>query len=131
MRAYLAIKFHEDYRNKRLIEEILDALDKSGFETTTIVRDYEKWGKIRFKPKELMDLAFKLIRESDFLIIEFSEKGIGLGIEAGYAYSMNIPIIILAKKGSDISETMKGIAKELIFYEKPEELEQKLKEIQI
>ena len=131
MKAYLAIKFHEDYRNKRLIEEILDALNRSGFETTTIVRDYEDWGKIRFKPEELMDLAFKLIRKSDVLIIEFSEKGVGLGIEAGYAYSRKIPIIILAKKGSDISETMKGIAKEIIFYEKPEELEQKLKEIQI
>jgi nucleoside 2-deoxyribosyltransferase len=69
-----------------------------------------------------MKLTFELINKSDFLIIEFSDKGVGLGIEAGYAYAKGIPIIVIAKKGSDISNTLKGIAKKIIFYEDPEEL---------
>ncbi|MBS3141198.1 nucleoside 2-deoxyribosyltransferase [Candidatus Woesearchaeota archaeon] len=127
MKAYLAIKFHEDCKNKKLIETIIEVLEKSGFEVKTIIKDYEKWGKVKFKPEELMKLTFKLIDSSDLLIIEFSEKGVGLGIEAGYAYSKNIPIVVIAKKGSDISNTLLGIAKEVILYENPEELTLKLK----
>ncbi|MBS4535709.1 hypothetical protein GOQ29_08785 [Clostridium sp. D2Q-14] len=49
-------------------------------------------------------------------------SGVGLGIEAGYASSREIPIITIAKEGSDISETLKGISKEIIFYKEPNEL---------
>ena len=37
------------------------------------------------------------------------------------------PIIIIAKRDSDISNTIRGIAKRIIFYDKPEELVEKLK----
>ena len=127
MKIYLAIKFHEDFSNRKLIEEILETLNKSGFETVVMARDYENWGQIKFKPEELMKLTFKITEESDLLLVEFSEKGVGLGIEAGYAYAKGKPIIVIAKYGSDISETMKGISKEVIFYEKVEEIGEKIK----
>jgi len=127
MKIYLAIKFHEDFSNRKLIEEILETLNKSGFETVVMARDYENWGQIKFKPEELMKLTFKITEESDLLLVEFSEKGVGLGIEAGYAYAKGKPIVVIAKYGSDISETMKGISKEVIFYEKVEEIGEKIK----
>ncbi len=52
-----------------------------------------------------------------------TEKGVGLGIEAGYAYAKGIPIITIAERGSDISETLKGISKEIFFYDNIEDLE--------
>lgn len=122
MKAYLAIKFHEDYKNRELVEKVSGSIDSAGFKTTVMIRDYEEWGNKRYSPKELMELTFRLIGESDLLVIEFSEKGVGLGIEAGYAYSKGIPIIVVAKKGSDISDTLRGLAKEVIFYDNPEEL---------
>jgi nucleoside 2-deoxyribosyltransferase len=128
MKAFLSIKFHEDAKNKKLVEEISESLEKAGFNTTILIRDYEKWGKIKFPPQKLMELTFKLISESDLLVVEFSEKGVGLGIEAGYAFSKNIPIIVIAKKDSDISTTLRGIAKRVIFYNKPEDLVRELKE---
>jgi nucleoside 2-deoxyribosyltransferase len=128
MKAFLSIKFHEDVKNKKLVEEISESLEKAGFNTTVLIRDYEKWGKLKFPPQKLMELTFKLISESDILIVEFSEKGVGLGIEAGYAFSKNIPIFVIAKKGSDISTTLRGIAKKVIFYNKPEDLVKELKE---
>lgn len=131
MEAYLAIKFHEDLRNRELIEQISEALRKAGFETTVMVRDHEKWGEVKFTPEELMKLTFQLIDKSDVLVIELSEKGVGLGIEAGYARSKNIPIIIIAKKGSEISNTMRGVARQIIFYGEPEELAQKFRELQL
>ena len=60
------------------------------------------------------------------LLLEFSEKGVGLGIEAGYAYSKNKPIIVLAKEGSDISTTIKGISNEVIIYKNINEISKKI-----
>jgi len=131
MNAYLAAKFYADAKNKKLIEEISESLEKAGFNITLLIRDYEKWGKVKFPPKKLMEIAFKLIDKSDLLIIEFSEKGVGLGIEAGYGYAKNIPIIVIAKKGSDISNTLQGIAKRVIFYDRPEDLIKKFEEEQL
>lgn len=129
MKAYLAIKFHEDCKNKKLINDISNSLQKAGFNSIVIVRDYEKWGKVNFTPEELMKLTFKLINESEIIVVEFSEKGVGLGIEAGYAYANNKPIIVIAKKNSDISTTLRGISKKIFFYNNPEELIEKFKEL--
>lgn len=126
MKAYIAIKFKEDYSDRKTIENLSNTFNKMGVETIVMVRDHEKWGKIKFTPKELMTKTFKAIDLSDLLIIEFSEKGTGLGIEAGYAYAKRKPIFVIAKEGSDISSTLKGVAKEVIFYNKPEELFGKL-----
>ena len=56
------------------------------------------------------------------MIMECSEKGVGLGIEAGYAYANNIPIIGIARTGSDISTTLQGISQDVIFYDRPADL---------
>jgi nucleoside 2-deoxyribosyltransferase len=122
MKAYLAIKFHENAANKKLILDISTALKFTGINVTNMHRDYEKWGKVKYSPDKLMKLTFKEIDNSDCLIVEFSEKGVGLGIEAGYAFAKKIPIIVIAKKGSDISSTLKGITKKIIYYKNPSEL---------
>jgi 2'-deoxynucleoside 5'-phosphate N-hydrolase len=126
-RAYLAIKFHENNKNKKLIEDITKSLEAAEIQTTVMARDFEKWGQLNFSSKELMKLTFEIIDKSEILIMEFSEKGVGLGIEAGYAFAKNIPIIVIAKEGSDISSTMRGVSKEIIFYQQPEELTTKFK----
>ena len=126
MKAYLAIKFYEDGRNKEVIESIDNILKSLGIDSNIVIRDIEKYGKVKINEDKLMELSFKLIDNSDILIIEFSEKGVGLGIEAGYAYSKNKPIIVIAKKGSDISATLKGIARQIIFYDNINEIKSKI-----
>ena len=64
-----------------------------------------------------MEITFKEIDSCELVIIELTEKGVGLGIEAGYAFAKNIPIITIAKSGSDVSETLVGISKTVIFYD--------------
>ncbi len=125
--AYLAIKFHENNNNKELIENISKSLAEAGIKITSMARDFEKWGKVHFLPEELMKLTFELIDKNEMLIVEFSEKGVGLGIEAGYAFAKKKPIIVIAKESSDISNTLKGISKEIIFYNNPKELANKFK----
>jgi nucleoside 2-deoxyribosyltransferase len=126
-KAFLSIKFHEDCKNRKLIEEISNELQKVGIKIRTVIGDYEKWGKVKFNPEELMKITFEEIDKADMLIVEFSEKGVGLGIEAGYAFSKGKPIIILAKEGSDISTTIKGISKQIILYNNIKEISKKIK----
>ena len=62
MRAYVAIKYHEDLSNKECIEKISTALEENGFETICIASDLEKWGQIQFKPDTLMQKTFDEIK---------------------------------------------------------------------
>lgn len=125
-KAYLAIKFRSDYSDKEWIEQLSDSLKAAGIETIVMVRDQEKWGEQKFSPKKLMDITFREIDASDMIIIEFSEKGVGLGIEAGYAFAKGKPIIVISKTGSDISSTLAGIAERVVFYDVPAEVGQKV-----
>ena len=122
MKAYIAIKYYANLENKELIEKISNALKINKIKSCCIIRDIEKWGRKTFSVEELMNMSFKEIEKSDFIIVDLSEKGVGLGIEAGYAYAKGVPIITIAKQGSDISNTLKGISKEIYFYEESSDL---------
>lgn len=121
-RAYLGIKFHPDQRNRALIEAHTAVLAQAGFKTTCIVRDLEQWGVHRFAPRELMARTFAIIRASDLAIIDLSEKGVGLGIEAGYAYAQTVPLAVVVQTGRDISATLRGIATAVVAYDTPADL---------
>lgn len=114
--AYLGIKFHADQRNRPMIEMITDALMKVGWATHVIVRDLEAWGSVQFEPQTLMARTFAVIEASDIAVIDLTEKGVGLGIEAGYAFAKGIPVFTIARAGSDISTTLRGISQEVYLY---------------
>jgi nucleoside 2-deoxyribosyltransferase len=122
MKAYLAIKYHPDNKNRPLIENISNVLEQCGYDVLCVARDLEKWGKVHFTPEELMQKSFKEIDNSDMVVIELTEKGVGIGIEAGYAWSKGILIVTIAQKGSDISETLRGISQNVISYDNFDEL---------
>ncbi|MDQ0193289.1 hypothetical protein [Paenibacillus wynnii] len=126
MRIYLGIKYVEDFSNRSLIESILSLLESYGHETYCVVRDMEEWGMYQYPPEQLMKTTFQEIAKADILLIEFSEKGVGLGIEAGYAYANLKPIIVVAKEGADISATIKGTSTQIITYKIIEDLEKQL-----
>ena len=123
-KVFLSIKFHHDNRNKTRIEGISAALKKSGLNIYCVVRDLEKWGQANFSPAELMQKTFSVIDTCDLVVVDLTEKGVGLGIEAGYACAKGIPIVIVAQQGSDISATLQGISQQVIFYQQFNELAQ-------
>ena len=131
LHSFFAIKFHERNEDKAKIEAIEKALNKAGITITVMVRDVEKWGQATIpKGKTLMtDYAFPAMQQCDCNIIEFSEKGVGLGINAGYCYAINKPIFVIAKTGSDISTTISNLAAKIIFYNEPEDLIKPFKQI--
>lgn len=111
MRVFLSIKFHADMRNRARVERVLDALVRAGHEPVCVVRDLEQWGAVQYPADELMRLTFDLIESCDLLLVELTEKGVGLGLEAGFAYSRGIPVVTIAQRGAELSTTLQGISR--------------------
>lgn len=131
MKLYLAIKYHPSQQNRAQIEAIAGILERQGFETVCIARDVERWGQVHFTPAELMQRSFAEIEASDVVVIELTEKGVGVGIEAGYAYARGIPLVTIARKAADISETLQGISQKLFLYDDMDELAQFFRQLKI
>ena len=129
--SFFALKFHEGDADKAKVEAIEKALSAAGITITLMARDVEKWGEAEIpEGKTLMrDYAFPTMQKCDCNIIEFSEKGVGLGINAGYCYAIGKPIFVIAKTGSDISSTIADLATKVIFYDEPSDLIEPFKEI--
>jgi nucleoside 2-deoxyribosyltransferase len=113
-KGYLAIS----YENRKLfnneVEALKDLFRKSDIELLVFVDKYN------FRPNqesEMMKTAFDEIDQSDFLIAELTTKSIGVGIEIGYAFAKNMPIIYLRKKNSEYSTTAAGSSNYIIEYE--------------
>jgi nucleoside 2-deoxyribosyltransferase len=121
-RAYFGIKYHEDNRNKNEIDSLSAAFRNDGIETICIARDLEEWGDVHLSSQELMKITFEEIDKSDFVVLEMSEKGVGLGIEAGYASAKGKPLVVLIRDGQELSNTLQGIADVVITYCQPEEI---------
>lgn len=122
LKAYLAIKFHPSGANRARIERVCAALEAAGIESVCVIRDLEQWGAVHFEPGELMRRSFELLDGCDLLVVELTEKGVGIGIEAGYAHAKGIPVVTIAEVGADISETLRGISREVLNYQTSAEL---------
>ncbi len=121
--AYIGIKYYEDNRNQPEIGLLSRQLEHAGYTTVCIARDIEKWGDVHLTPQELMRQTFAVIDQSDLVVMEMSEKGVGLGIEAGYAYAQGKFLLIVLQKERELSSTMAGIATKIIRYNTLEQLD--------
>ena len=104
-RGYLAIS----YANRKLYDKEIDCLKnlftKNNIELLVFVDKYNF--KVN-QEKEMMKTAFDEIDNCDFIIAELTTKSIGVGIEIGYAFAKNIPIIYLRNINAEYSTTAAG-----------------------
>lgn len=125
MKIFVTIPFET---SKERIEEICSLVRKAGFEDFCFIRDVEHYQEIFDDSRKLMQRAKEEIEKCDALLVDVSKKsGGGRFIEAGIAYSLNKKIIIIAKKGTKIKETVEGISDVIIEYEKILDILPKLK----
>jgi nucleoside 2-deoxyribosyltransferase len=117
MKLFLSIKYHADNSNRPQIEGITAALRQRGWEVICVMRDIEAWGERPLPANELMAQTFAAIEGCDLLLVELLEKGVGIGIEAGYACARGIPIVVVAPTGGDISTTLQGVARCFGWYD--------------
>lgn len=113
IKAFISYSFTDKnkFRNfdKKLKEFLKEKFDIISY---SFVFDFKK----RVDNVTLMRLALKKIDESDLLIVELSNKVIGIGVEAGYAKAKDKKIIYIHKIGSEISTTVEGISDIKIMY---------------
>ncbi|MFB5673496.1 hypothetical protein ACE3NQ_27345 [Paenibacillus terreus] len=126
---YIGIKYKEDMSNQADIERICAFLEAAGARTYCTVRDMEAWGRKHVPPVLLMEESLKQIDRCDLVLLELSEKGVGLGIEAGYAHARKKPVIVIAKWGTDLSFTVQGIADRIIIYADDRHLQEQLGQV--
>ena len=117
MLVYFGLKYRELHQNRMFIERLVCDFLEIGIEVFCVEKDLEKYGSVNLLEQELMKKTFEVISKSDIVLIDLTEKGVGLGIECGYAYANNKPIYIIARKGIEISKTITGIANKIVSYE--------------
>jgi len=100
MKVFLSIKYHDDHSDRARIEMVSLALHAHAFETMCIAPDLERWGQLRFDARELMRRTFAAIDACDLVVADLTQKGVGVGIEAGYARAKDIPVVTIAQNGS-------------------------------
>jgi len=113
-KAYFAISYSNRKQFDKEIESLQNLFSKKNIELCVFVDKYNFKGN---QEKEMMKAAFEEIDSSDFLIAELTTKSIGVGIEIGYAFAKEKPVIYLRKNDSEYSTTASGCSFSVIEYE--------------
>lgn len=113
--------------NRNEIEKLCDLVKKSGYLDFCFIRDVENYQKVFLDPRKLMERALEEIKKSDALLIDMTNKPTGRAIEAGMAFALGKTVIAICKVGTQIKDTTRGIAVEVIEYEKIEDIVEKLR----
>jgi hypothetical protein len=87
----------------------------------TFIFPHEESGE-PFNSKELFQ------KGCDLIIAEVSHPSTSIGIELGWADMLNVPIVCIYKKGSEISSSLKTVAKIFLEYSDMEGLINKVRE---
>lgn len=116
MKLFITASFQGD-DNKKEIEHLCELVKMAGFENFCFIRDIENYKKIFDDPSELMQRTRDEISKSDALLIDMTDKPTGRAIEAGIAFALNKKVIVIAKNGTQMKDTTRGIASLVIEYD--------------
>ena len=126
MRAYISVSFSGRQQLEKEVATIKAALSANGVKSLVFVDLY------RFTPEEevaMMRAALEEIDQCDMLVAETSEKGIGIGIEAGYAKAKGKPVIYVRSAHAEHSTTVSGLSDYRIIYEDAADLAVQISEV--
>ena len=113
MKIFVAIKFGSD---EFIVNRIEKMLKEKGHNPYFFIREEGYSQSISPTYIDMMKDVVRKIKESDALLIKFSDKSVGLGIEAGIAYMLGKPIYVVYEKGMVISNTLAGISTRMLEY---------------
>lgn len=124
MNAYLSAKFEGD-DNEEVVEQLITAAERAGFTVSCTNRDYDDYGR-KDSSEPLTDFMFEGIERSNIVLLEITDRGVGQGVEAGYAAANQVPIALLVTNDADVSPTLRDVATHIIEYHGFEDLTQQL-----
>ncbi len=120
---FVATSFKHQNTMRDVLNTIHQTISDNGYEPFIFIDHYT------FDVSEtalMMKTSFEHIRACDIFIAELTHKVVGVGIEAGYAFAQNKPIIYLHQDQASLSTTMTGIANYRIGYANISDLSEKL-----
>jgi nucleoside 2-deoxyribosyltransferase len=123
MKAYISISYQRRRSLNTAITAIMSVLEEHQIESFVFV-DHYKFEETH--EDEMMRAALAELDQCDILIAETSHKGIGIGIEAGYAKAKNKPVVYLRHKEAEHSTTLSGLSDHRVIYKSAEDLQQQL-----
>jgi nucleoside 2-deoxyribosyltransferase len=123
MKAYIAISFSNHKLMQKQLFAIAETLKKFEIESFVFVENYNFKS---IQERKMMQQAMAEIERCDMLIAETSAKGIGIGVEVGYAKAKRKPVIYLRQKEAKHSTTVAGISDFQIVYNDATDLKKQL-----
>ena len=123
MKAYISISFAKRYSLVEEVNSIIETLKKLNIEPFIFVDSYKFTSS---QEKEMMEQAMLSIDSCDLLIAETTDKGIGIGVEVGYAKGKGKPVIYIRNKNGEHSTTVSGISDFQIIYDNLLDLKRQL-----
>ncbi|WP_119066767.1 hypothetical protein [Aggregatilinea lenta] len=76
--------------------------------------------------RAMMEAMQAELRASNLLVAEVTHKAIGVGVEAGYAAALGLPIVAVRHADAEPSTTVGGLAARTVVYREPGDLERDL-----
>ena len=109
--------------DKQLYKSIIEACATYGEVSSPIDTAEFKGSEV-----ERYERAFLKVKESDLIIAELSKPSTGQGMEIREATLLNKPLLVIAKKGSEVSGLVKAcpVLRKIIFYDDLNNLKQEL-----
>lgn len=122
MRIYVTARY-QGTKNRSQIETLCKYVRAAGFEDFCFIRDVEHYEKMFDRPSQLMHRARLEIERSDVLLVDLTDRPTGGRIaEAGMAYAMRKPVIMLAKSDTAVSDAVLGMASTFIKYQRESDI---------
>lgn len=127
MKVYIATRF-KGSENKKEIEELCAAVKAAGLEDFNFIRDVEHYKHTFDNPKELWQRTHDEINACDALLVDISDHPTGGRlVEAGIAYALKKPVIVIKKPGVEYKTLFDGISSTVIEYKNFKDLTNQLK----
>ncbi len=123
---YISCSFSLHKKLENEITLLKEVITSNNYKPFVFIENYTFTAK---QEKEMMQKALNDIDNSCCLFAETTDKGIGIGIEAGYAKAKGKPVIYLRKSEAEHSTTLSGMADFCIIYDDLEDLKRKTQEI--
>ncbi len=126
MKAYIAVSFSKRKLVDHEINAIVEVLNEWKISAFVFVDHYQF---DKSQERQMMQQAMADLDNCDLLLAETSDKGIGIGIEVGYAKAKGKTIIYLRQKDAAHSTTVSGISDFQIVYLDTADLKKQLAKI--
>lgn len=130
MKVYVAARFRGT-NNKQEIEALCAAVKAADMTDFCFIRDVEQYKHTFDDPKELWQRAYDEIGACDALLIDVSDYPTGgRVVEAGIAYALRKPVIVVKKHGIHHKNLFDGISATVIEYADHKDMSAQLKKFE-